>query len=287
MDEPDDMYDKQSAFDSFSARKELLLGYTELTIEDINNVMDNKNDPLATGYNPNLARVQRPFSEYGAIFRLEGVLSDLVGLHVGAWKAVAEKYGYQIQSSDEVRQASLYKPDYAVREVFYWTEDIFELKDIAETHQAVFNEAFDQWLEAGSVAVNESEDDRDALVLPSAASAPPQTTPSDEEMNTMYYLAWSKLANNLDKTAPTNDKVYRGIAGGDWEVAVKDIFGWTDHPDEVYDIVVAYDEILQDDYKRLLEKYDIDLDKLDAEQDESEFGRFPAVSLKEGVTEWL
>ena len=104
----------------------------------------------------------------------------------------------------------------------------------------------------------------------------------------MYYLAWSKLATSMDKPAPTNDEVYRGVMGGDWEVAVRDIFGWSDDPSEVYDTVVAYDEILQQDYKVLLEKYGIDLDQENAEQEESQFGlQFPDVSLKEGVVEWL
>ena len=48
----------------FQARKELLLGYTELTVEDINNVVDYKTDPLFTGYNRYLTKIQRPFSKY-------------------------------------------------------------------------------------------------------------------------------------------------------------------------------------------------------------------------------
>lgn len=292
MDEPDDDYKAQPPLlDSFEPRKELLLGYTELTVEDINNVVDYKVDPLATGYNQYLPKVQQPFSGYASIFRLEGVLVDMVGLHAKAWKKVAETHAeYQIESSDEVRQASLYTPEEAVREVFRWTDDIFELKDICETHRAAFNEAFDEWLESGrNVATASSEYEQvSGSDSPNTPSESPKTTPSDEEMNSMYYLAWSKLAANLDKTAPTNDEVYRGIMGGDWEVAVKDIYGWSEDPNEVYDIVVAYDEILQGDYKVLLEKYGIDLDKMDAEQEESQFGlTFPDVALQEGVKDWL
>ncbi|KAL9180019.1 hypothetical protein ACHAXT_007989 [Thalassiosira profunda] len=285
MDEPIDDYKTQSPFDSFEARRELLLGYTELTVEDINNVVDYRVDPLATGYNQYLSKVQKPFSEYGAIFRLEGVLVDMVGLHAKAWKKVSETTGYQIQSGDEVRQASLYKPEVAVREVFMWTDDIFELKEIAETHRTAFGEAFDDWLATGMVS---SGDDYEPISRGTSESNAPQATPSDEEMNSMYYLAWSKLATSMDKPAPTNDDVYRGVMGGDWEVAVRDIFGWSDDPSEVYDTVVAYDEILQQDYKILLEKYGIDLDQENAEQEESQFGlHFPDVSLKEGVVEWL
>lgn len=285
MDEPDDPYDTtRSTFDSFAARKELLLGYTELTVEDLNNVVDYKVDPLATGYNPHLSRVQRPFSEYGAIFRLEGVLVDMVGIHASAWKHVAEEYGYQIESSDDLRRASLYKPEGAIRDVFYWTDDIFELKDMAERHRAAFNDAFDEWFESGGKVVFASEDDEISSNLDYAPEVP-KATPSDEEMNSMYFLAWSKLSKNLDKTAPTNDQVYRGVMGGDWEIAVKDIFGWSEDPDEVYDIVVAYDEILQADYKVLLHKYGIDLDRLDAQQNESQL--FSDLTLKEGVKEWM
>jgi beta-phosphoglucomutase-like phosphatase (HAD superfamily) len=112
--------------------------------------------------------------------------------------------------------------------------------------------------------------------------------PSDAEMNSMYNLAWSKLSAELDRKPPTVDEVNRGILGQDWEVAVRDIFGWSDDPQEVYDIVVAYDKILQADYKTLLAKYGIDLDKVNEEDEESLFGlNFPDVTLKEGIKDWL
>lgn len=237
MDEPD-YEETRSPFDSFEARKELLLGYTELTVEDINNVVDFKVDESSTGYNRYLSKVQRPMSEYGAIFRLEGVLVDMVGIHAKAWKVVATKYGYTIQSSDEVKQASLYKAEDAVREVFHWTDDVLELKDIVETHQVAFKESFNAWLESGSSAVVASDEERDET---GSSSTVLKAMPSNAEMNSMYYLAWSKLANNLDRAAPSTDQVNQGIKGGDWEVAVKDIFGWSEDSNEVYDIVVAYD----------------------------------------------
>ena len=318
MDEPD-YKDTRSTFDSFKARKEMLRGYTELTVEDINNVVDFKVDPLATGYNPYLSRVQRPFSEYGAIFRLEGVLVDMIGMHAKAWKAVADKHMYTIDSSDEIRQASLYKPENAVREVFRWTDDIFELRDIAETFHAAFQEAYNNWLESDSSVITASVDqDSPAGDSSSSTTTIPKASPSDDEMNSMYYLAWSKLANNLDRTAPSSDQVNQGIMGQDWEIAVKDIFGWSEDANEVYDIVVAYDvsvsfgvctfrlvdeclaithttlslsllqEILQADYRILLQKYGVDLDKIDAQEEESLFGLdFPDMSVQEGITEWL
>ena len=287
MDDDED-YKKErvSAFSSFQARKEELLTYEELTVEDINNVIDFKVDPSETGYNPYLSKVQRPFSEYGAIFRLEGVLVDLIGLHGKTWQRVAKTHGYEISSPDEVRQASLYKPEDAVREVFFWTDDIFEWEAIAETHKAAFTEAFDNWLESKIVVTDSDNEsfDSDSSQTSNAIKA----APSDAEMETMYKLAWSKLASELNRTPPTGDEVYRGILGQDWEVAVKDIFGWSDDPQEVYDIVVAYDQILQVDYKNLLEKYGIDLDKVNEEEEESLFWlNVPDVTLKDGIKDWL
>ena len=47
-------------------------------------------------------------------------------------------------------------------------------------------------------------------------------------------------------------------------------------------------EILQADYRILLQKYGIDLDKIDAQEEESLFGLdFPDMSVQEDNTEWL
>jgi hypothetical protein len=289
-DDEDDYYKRDrlsTTFDSFQARKELLLGYTELTVEDINNVVDFKTDPLSTGYNRYLSKIQRPFSEYGAIFRLEGVLVDMIGLHAKAWKKVSETYGYTLQSREDVKQASLYKPEDAVRGVFYWTDDIFDLRDIATVHYTAFREAFEAWIESGGNVLADGTDEQGPLTS-DTDSATIKASPSVEEMNSMYFIAWSKLAKDLDKNAPTSDQVYRGVLGGDWESAVKDIFSWTNDVNEAYEIVVAYDKILQNDYKLLLNKYGIDLDKMNAKAEETLFGLdFPDVSVQQGVREWL
>ena len=288
MDEPDDDYERsRSTFDSFQARKELLLGYTELTVEDINNVVDYKTDPLSTGYNRYLSKIQRPFSEYGSIFRLEGVLVDMIGMHARAWKKVAETFGYSLQSRDDVKQASMYKPEDAVRWVFYWTDDIFDLRDISKAHHAAFQEAFNEWIDSGGNVVAANSDDQ-VLAAGDEYSGQMKIMPGEEEMSSMYFIAWSKLAKTIDKIAPTSNEVYRGVLGRDWEVAVRDIFRWSNDPGEVYEIVVAYDKILQDDYRILLSKYGVDLDKMNAKAEETLFCLdFPDLSVQEGVREWL
>jgi hypothetical protein len=283
MDEPE-YGSSLPTFDSFQARKELLLGYTELTVEDINNVVDYKMDPLSNGYNRYLARVQRPFSEYGAIFRLEGVLVDMIGMHAKAWKKVADTYGYSLRSRDDVKRASLFKPEDAVREVFYWTDDILDLKDIAEAHHTAFNDAFNEWIgSACKVAAHSDEQGLDQQSSAVCVDSVSRAMPSEEEINSMYFIAWSKLAKNLDKTAPTSEEVNRGISGGIWEDAVRHIFGWSNDSNEVHEILVAYDKILQEDYKILLRKYGIDLDLINDKGEED----FPAVVLQEGVRDCL
>lgn len=291
MDEPDDTDERsRPSLDGYYARKELLLEYTELTAEDVINVVEYKVDPLSTGYNQYLRKVQDQYSEYGAIFRLEGVLVDMIGLHGKAWKKVAELHNYNIESSDEVRQASLYKPEGAIREVFYWTDDVVLVTEIAHTFREAFQEAFDEWVDSGSnVATASAEGEASSTnedTLPQQKS-----TPTTEEMSSMYYLCWSKLANNLDRTAPTRDEVYRGFLSGDWEYAINEIFPqeWrSEDPDEVYNTVVAYDEIMQADYRILLQKYGIDIDEEYAAEEEDVYGlNFPDVSWKEDIQDWL
>lgn len=77
-DPEDELYDRKDLFYSFDDRKQELLEYTELTVEDVNMAMYWKDDISATGINHHLLERQRPLSEYGAIFRLEGVLVDMV-----------------------------------------------------------------------------------------------------------------------------------------------------------------------------------------------------------------
>ena len=288
MDEPD--YGRSlSTFVSFQARKELLLGYTELTVEDINLVVDYKMDPSSNGYNRYLARAQRPFSEYGAIFRLEGVLVDMIGIHGKAWKKVTESFDYRLQSSDDVKQASLYKPEDAVREVFHWTDDVFEVKDIAAAFRAAFNDAFNEWIASGCVIADASgEQSFNQQVSAGGADSESTATPSGEEMHSMYFIAWSKLANTLGRSAPTFDEVYRGMLGGNWEDAIRDIFAWTNDSSEIHDILVAYDKILEEDYKILLQKYGIDVDLINAKEEETLFGLdIPEMTLQEGVRDCL
>merc|ERR1712238_267993 len=100
----------------------------------------------------------------------------------------------------------------------------------------------------------------------------------------MYYLCWSKLAKKLDRSAPAKEDVFRGVAGGDWELAVQEVFPpeWkNDDPNEVYNTVVAFDTILQADYRVLLQKYGIDADQMDAKKEASLYGQqYPDVSLQ-------
>jgi hypothetical protein len=131
----------------------------------------------------------------------------MIGMHARAWKKVAETFGYSLQSRDDVKQASLYKPDDAVRRVFYWTDDIFDLKDISKAHRAAFQEAFDGWIDSGGYVAAASSDEQ-VSVAKDASSGPSKIMPSEEEIYAMYFIAWSKLAKTLDKSGPTSDEVY-------------------------------------------------------------------------------
>jgi hypothetical protein len=78
------------------------------------------------------------------------------------------------------------------------------------------------------------------------------------------------------------------MLGGNWEDAIRDIFAWTNDSSEIHDILVAYDKILEEDYKILLQKYGIDVDLINAKEEETLFGLdIPEMTLQEGVRDCL
>ena len=250
MDAPDDYTKKKTIFSSYEARKEELMQYTTLRLEDIINFVDWKRDPASTGVNQYLMEVQRPFSEYGALFRLEGCIVELIGMQAKAWEKVSERFGYRIQSEEDVRKASLYAPAKAIRDVFGWTNDVVEIEEIVKAHHSELNAAFNDWLEHDRTFVYPRDPTR------RNNSGLKKSGPSKDEVYETYTLAWSKLAQGKGKTPPTKDQVASGIKIRDWEVAVPNIFGWSEYTgEEVYGIVVEYDGILQAEMEALNQKY--------------------------------
>ncbi|KAL7465229.1 hypothetical protein ACHAXS_005560 [Conticribra weissflogii] len=261
----DDLIDRRPdpLFMSFEDRKKELLEYNELTVEDVNTAMYYKVQSTASGINPSLYGRETPFANYGALFRLEGVLVDMTGLHAKAWKKVADEHGYIIESSDLVRQASIHNADVAAHRVFAWTNDIFEWENIADSHCLAFREAFNSWLESGGNIGSSSADLQ-------------QTGPTREELSSIDGIVMRRIADKLGKSRPSDEEVILALEGG-WVEGMRDVLGWTSDPKVVDNIVSYYGEMWDEEYDALVKSYE------DGSRDETT----PDVILQEGVTEWL
>jgi len=77
-----------------------------------------------------------PRGEVGAIFRLEGVLIDTTGFQHKAWSFVAAEMDFKSPSIDDVCRAAILRPAVAVRDVFYWTDDILLCQEVATAHNS-------------------------------------------------------------------------------------------------------------------------------------------------------
>eukprot|EP01083_Nonionella_stella_P304044 1054860_1 len=85
----------QKQFSGFNERKADLLEYNVISVAQLNTLMGLKASVYSTGVSPYLARVNKPFQDYGAIFMLEGVLVDVTGLQFQAWKRTARTYDFK------------------------------------------------------------------------------------------------------------------------------------------------------------------------------------------------
>merc|ERR1740139_2159914 len=117
-------------FDYLTARKnDMLQRGEELTVEDLNALLEHV-DPY-----DKLEIAQKPDMSHGAIFRLEGALLDMTAYYFQAWQQTFAAMNLQEQSHREptVEDASLAQTmtvEAAVKEVFYWTHDRFEIREI-------------------------------------------------------------------------------------------------------------------------------------------------------------
>lgn len=242
-----------------------LIAYCRLAIEDIINFVAWKQDSAITGVNKELRRLQNPFSEFGAIFRLEGVFVDLIGMQVKAWPRVAEKFGYERLTEDLIMKASLYTPAKAVRVVFGWSDDVVEVNEIVKAYHSEFNAAFNSWLEHDRAFVYRYDSTRrnfsgNKRTISSDGNT--KLEPSRHEIYETYHNAWNKLAEKKNQAPPTADQVMKGIQIRDWEECIPKVFGWTEYTaEEVYDIVAEYDTMIKADMKALRQKYQPDTDE--------------------------
>lgn len=245
---------------SFEARKKNLLEYVELSTPQLNNLMDHRASVYATGVSQYLPRINKPFKEFGAIFRLEGVLVDLTGIQYDAWKKVASEFGFKQPILEDVRRAAVVRPDVAIREIFYWTNDVFVGRKVTSCFRRIFREIFDDWAsthglskelfnresEKGSMALGaEALSDSNAAQSTLARPSPPKLE-SEQSKLKRYQEAWLLTAKELELSTPSNEQVAKSTFLAP-EISVREVFQWTTDQQDIDAVVSVFNAILNGD----------------------------------------
>jgi beta-phosphoglucomutase-like phosphatase (HAD superfamily) len=233
---------------SFEARKRSLLDYTELTTMELNSLMDHRDSVYTTGASQYQPRINKPFKEFGAVFRLEGVLVDLTGLHSEVWKKVATKYEFTEPMLGDFRRAAVTRPEIAIRDIFYWTNDIQLANKVLSSFREIFRQMFDEWaLEKGIVADKKpTVESKGAMALgaeivspvPAEQPSTPATTMTEESRMAQIKERWSMVAAQRGYAAPTNEQVAQ-CSFLSPDIAVRNVLRWSTDPVEIDSIVKA------------------------------------------------
>lgn len=233
---------------TFETRKRDLMDYTELDVPMLNALMEQRDAVSQTGVSRYIAKINKPFKEFGAIFRLEGVLVDISGLQMKAWEKVANDLGLRKPSMDEVKMASVVRPDLAISDVFGWTNYFTEVNEITLKFRETFETVFKDWAKdnglncqpkpdaslstasaRGNLAIGEE-------VVSKLPVGKPAVDLTETEVLDLLTKAWSQTADSFKASRPSRDQVIAAAAMGP-ELAVREVFRWTTDNQKVLEIV--------------------------------------------------
>jgi len=257
-------------FSSFAARKANLLEYTVLSVAELNALMEHKHSSSSSlveengGASPYVSKMDRPLSEFAAIFRLEGVLVDASGLQFEAWKRTAEEHGLPKPTIGDVAYASVHHEEFAIRKIFYWADDIVTCKKIAATYQELLIAAFQTWTKENSVDSVTHEVHADATTDNPNNAKQYETSETTETSESGYTAgleeiepvvlvsdlirlqttSWNMVADEYGFDAPAADLIQ--IAGTlNPDESVRAVFGWTDDDSQGIEIAQSYRRYLR------------------------------------------
>jgi hypothetical protein len=234
--------------ESFLARKASLMDYIELDVSEINALMDHKDSVYSTGVSQYLPRINKPFKEFGAIFRLEGIILDITGFQMKAWTRVATEYGFNAPSFDDVQLAAVVRPEIAIKDIFGWSDDFFECKKIATFHRKAFSDVFGAWAEEEGISITKDSSrklNRESftLVYGSDDKIPRKRTElpftNEKEMLNEISKAWSKVAAEYNQMSPGDDTLLIASTLNP-EIAILKVFKWSSDPLVVDRMVQSY-----------------------------------------------
>ncbi|KAL3944608.1 MAG: hypothetical protein SGBAC_001320 [Bacillariaceae sp.] len=247
---------------SFEARKSTLLEYIELSVPELNNLLDHKESSFSNGASQYIPRINKPFSEFGAIFRLEGVMFDLSGLHDKAWAKVATEFGFKVPQYEDIQRAAIATPEFSIRRLFCWSNEIMEVKKINDRFLAVFRETMDEWsIEEGLKVANEpvappaeqiskgfmALGEEEVGASQAAPQRPQQQAPpmfANERAKMMKVKeSWEKTANYYEFATPSNEQMAQ-CSFLSPDIAIRDVFHWTSNQRDIELIVSYYSQLL-------------------------------------------
>jgi beta-phosphoglucomutase-like phosphatase (HAD superfamily) len=256
----DDDYYRSRQSDSwtmanFAARKANLLEYIELDIREINALMDHKDSVYSTGVSQYLPRINKPFKEFGAIFRLEGVILDVIGLQLQAWNKVADEYGFKRPMHEDVKLASVTRPETAVKDIFAWSDNFLECRNIAASHRRIFKQVFGSWAVAEGISLSVSPVQDyvpQSFIFDRGTESQPiklHTVVSESDKLKQMAKAWTETAAEHGKDPPDKNALLIASTLSP-DIAIVKVFKWTLNPIEIDRITATYRLYLVPEKKR-------------------------------------
>jgi beta-phosphoglucomutase-like phosphatase (HAD superfamily) len=287
---------------SYQSRKAMLLGRKALSVMEVNALMDMKDSLESEGLSPYMSRINKPFREFGAIFRMEGVLVDTSFLEHRAWKRVAETINMKPPTQEEARLASVQTPEYAIGRIFYWTNDYQQCQDIAALHawhlkEEVRKHLVDSKAEPGGrngligfLGGNSvSEPSRESESEPKELSTPHEIFDSmdyQSQRNELTKRMYAAFAEKYGFRKPAESELEIAVQLPPRE-AVEDVFDWARERSQVDNIVTALKRIYESERRRQLgSKIDSEALK-DDEEEESAVDSKSGIVLIDGAKSWI
>ena len=239
---------------TFQTRKAILMDRPLLNVVDVNNLMDLKDSLEGDGLSRYVPQISKPFREFGAIVRLEGVLVDISGLQLKAWNIVAAQHMFKTPLLEEVRLASITKPEVAIERIFYWSSDLNVCREAAETHAKAIRDIVAEWVQTLK------KDDIPPTVIPLKRSKSAQSigddmlnpigarqrkeTLTDSVMQIIHHQAWCAVAIERGLKLPSFEDAVSAMAINNPALIIREWFKWSSETYVIEEIAQAYREIV-------------------------------------------
>jgi len=235
---------------NYEQRRADMLEYTSLSVAQIDNLMALKQ----SGVSPHMARRNKPFQYYGAIFNLD-VLVDVSGLQYQAWRSTATTYDFEVPHLEDVQLASVHSEEYAIRKVFYWADDVFAIQKIADEFRSVRKTIFEEKKEQELANMMEEQTIRDVEVarIDETANAMDEANAAaaaetEREILQLQLTAWERAAGSYGYAPPDIASV-RIVDNMDPAQAVRAVFRWTRDFVVSSDVAASYRNYLKEETK--------------------------------------